>query len=414
MSYNQPAQFSGVGAGRGRGGRGRNYNSGGRGRGNSSSQGGRGRGHGRVGPNAGTQLCRNFVMGLCQHGDGCRFQHWAKVFASINAHQKEITSMTIHNNNTIITSSKDCCIGNFAIDINNFTLLEKGKLVLETPVHSARMFQSSVIWSSESYPNQNTNAPVGVVTMLKDPSDMNTAVSCKRPGLDYTHHNIAKSFICCVLQTNEGPIFLVVTGGSEGFIRIWRYDNDAFLHINVLEGHTRDVNYLLHRNVANEIMWSCSSDQTIIAWNLLTFSMVKKFNIADGHRAPVNCLELLISPCEFICSGGNDHMVKIWSPDEGECVQNIQEIEPVTALSFLNDDSDEDGYAMIAIGLKGGSILIRDLKQLDCPIMIQLNSQTYAHTAAVVSICKVGGNIISAGEDGFIIFWGTSLDPNFS
>ena len=121
---------------------------------------------------------------------------------------------------------------------------------------------------------------------------------------------------------------------------------------------------------------------------------------------------MIITDMPYICSGGNDGLFKIWQAESGTCEFTIQEVAPVNALTFFDDETGQNQYAMIAIGLQDGSILMRNLND-GCPILWQLDNRTYCHQSAVVSIAKFGGNFVSAGRDGYLIYWGTMLDPNF-
>ena len=277
--------------------------------------------------------------------------------------------MTKSDTNELITSAEDCFVGNFTVDNMSRSCIEKGKMPLDTKVHCVQMFQTKLLWSKECFPAA-PNVPSGEVSMLMDSGK----IDIKRPNLAYTHPNIIKSFICMILQNTS----IVMTAGSEGLIGMWRYDaSGSFVHVAWLEGHTRDVNFLLHRNIAGaeNKVWSASSDHSIICWDVSTCRMEKHFDLGNTHTAEVNCLEMIITDMPYICSGGNDGLFKIWQAESGTCEFTIQEVAPVNALTFFDDETGQNQYAMIAIGLQNGYILMRNLND-GYPILWQLDNRT--------------------------------------
>lgn len=129
----------------------------------------------------------------------------------------------------------------------------------------------------------------------------------------------SKSFVCALI----GGVFTVVTGGDEGLIRYWQFEEatQTFSIRGVFEGHTRAITFLLllgeyssceyikllytirnlneHRLAPilsfalGDTVLSASADHTICCWSLTSGLRTLKFHSAGMHQAEVNCLESL-------------------------------------------------------------------------------------------------------------------------
>ena len=110
-----------------------------------------------------------------------------------------------------------------------------------------------------------------------------------------------------------------------------------------------------------------------------------------------------------MASGGMDGAFKIWELN-GTCAFNIVEAAPVTALRFFPDETGARGYVSIIVGLASGSIVFHDLAD-NCSVMMQLDSRSNSHSAAVTSIVArpAGEGFITAGADARVIFWKLTL-----
>lgn len=146
----------------------------------------------------------------------------------------------------------------------------------------------------------------------------------------------------------------MISGGEEGTIHIWGYDEGAksFAHLRLLEGHLRGVRALV---VQENYIWSASMDHTIRVWDINTFACVSILTASEnGHTAGVLCLEkLTIDDRVFIASGGYDCHLKIW--DNGSILYDLVESCEVCALRFF---SSPGAYNNLLIGLSNGTYLI--------------------------------------------------------
>ena len=134
--------------------------------------------------------------------------------------------------------------------------------------------------------------PVGMIHLL-NPTTCTTLAIKKSEDLPYAHPQSIRSF----LVTEAEGITYVISGGGEGQIRIWKFDqaNSKFDLLSTLEGHTREVTclYLFE----GRLLWSGSVDRNIRVWELASQRCVGTLNAASGgHTDAVTTLELISIP----------------------------------------------------------------------------------------------------------------------
>jgi len=73
-----------------------------------------------------------------------------------------------------------------------------------------------------------------------------------------------------------------------------------------------------------------------------------KIRTLKGHTGTIN--KLCFSPCgKYVISGSNDQTVRVWSFDEGKCINTISLIGFINTISFLPESNDE----ILAAGSRG-------------------------------------------------------------
>lgn len=82
-------------------------------------------------------------------------------------------------------------------------------------------------------------------------------------------------------------------------------------------------------------MASCSTDMTILLWNLQSYSVAKTL---QGHEHEVSCVEF-VPGGDFLLSASRDKSIKMWDTNTGFCVQTLH--------------GHTDWVKRVAINLKG-------------------------------------------------------------
>ncbi|GAA6096561.1 zinc finger protein 106 [Tachysurus ichikawai] len=117
------------------------------------------------------------------------------------------------------------------------------------------------------------------------------------------------------------------------------------------EGHQEAVNGM---QVHNGLLYTCSGDRTIRAFNLMSRKCVAVY---DGHSSKVNCLVVSSGPGlpQRIYSGSSDQTVRCYNIKTRECVQQLSLPDRVLCL--------HNRWKVLFVGLANGSVVTFSLKR---------------------------------------------------
>jgi WD40 repeat protein len=217
----------------------------------------------------------------------------------------------------------------------------------------------------------------------------------------------------------------VVSGSMDGSIRVWAFENGAFMLKQSLPGHARQVTGLVFPADSN-LLWSSSIDGSIRIWNLSTgdCQYVITANTAGsssgnnaragnnsnttgtgiGHTAAVTALKSFEIPSAgtFILSASLDGTIKAWNGTTGECVASEAHGEGVLCMSLVQ----MGGNPLLMVGLESGIVMCRNLVQTKkVPafglLFILSNTHSVAHSGACMCITSgPSGTFYTGGADG--------------
>jgi hypothetical protein len=132
----------------------------------------------------------------------------------------------------------------------------------------------------------------------------------------------------------------VVSGSSDGEIRIWSIDSQAL----TLERAADAIQFKAHDGAVNAVVWSpdgthlasAGADGTIRVWQVDTYTSAQMFR---GHKGAVNAVAW--SPDgTHLASAGADGTIRVWQVSTGATVMiNHGHVGPVHALSWSPDDA---------------------------------------------------------------------------
>ncbi|KAM9466443.1 zinc finger protein 106 isoform 1-T2 [Clarias gariepinus] len=122
------------------------------------------------------------------------------------------------------------------------------------------------------------------------------------------------------------------------------------------EGHQEAVNGM---QIHNGLLYTCSGDRTIRAFNLISRKCVAVF---DGHSSKVNCLVVSSGPGlpQRLYSGSSDQTIRCYDVKTRECVQQLSLPDRVLCL--------HNRWSVLYAGLANGSVVtfsLKNNKQLD-------------------------------------------------
>ena len=110
-------------------------------------------------------------------------------------------------------------------------------------IHHIEVSGDMILWSVEEAVAGHPDIFVGVLYYTKT---SNTAVQVpihRAPDQPFSHPQLIHNFTVI----NTGGVAVIISGGAEGTIRMWKLDTTTglFSYMNALEGHTRAVNAVL-------------------------------------------------------------------------------------------------------------------------------------------------------------------------
>lgn len=191
---------------------------------------------------------------------------------------------------------------------------------------------------------------------------------------------------------------MIAAASSDRTISIWQTFGDN-VNIGILSGHSKAVTSICWSSSAPQSaprLFSASADGTLIVWDVLSGSKVRRLR---GHKAIVNCVACArasdTDEGDIIASGGDDGKVMLWSTNERSPLDVISVGYPVTALCFSEDGSQ------IFVGGLDNQIHSYDL--LRKQIIFSLLGHTETITSLVLS--PSGGLLLSAAMDNTLRLW---------
>ncbi len=144
--------------------------------------------------------------------------------------------------------------------------------------------------------------------------------------------------------------WLIASGGEDRIVRLWTPDGEC----RNLRGHT-DFIFAVNFSPDGRSLVSCSADQTIRLWNVMTGQCIK---VLQGHAGLVT--DVTFSPDgHILASSSYDHTVKLWDVATGQLLYTFPEhIAMSTAFS-------PDGKKL-AVGSFDETVRIWDLQTKQC------------------------------------------------
>jgi WD40 repeat protein/serine/threonine protein kinase len=159
-----------------------------------------------------------------------------------------------------------------------------------------------------------------------------------------------------------------------------------------LQGHTQRV-VALDMNSTGEMAVSASFDNTLIRWDMSSFSRIGEPML--GHDFGINTISF--SPDDsLIASGSTDSTVRLWDSTTGEELAVLQAAAPIQTLAFSADGSK------LYTGDRDGTILIWDMASRE---IISTMNTVHAGAIDVIVANPNGTRFVSGGADAIARLW---------
>ena len=162
-----------------------------------------------------------------------------------------------------------------------------------------------------------------------------------------------------------------------------------------LTGHGYRINHVLTHPSDNNIIITCSDDQSLRIWNIETGHCLAIIAGHDGHRAAVLCADIHING-RYLVSCGQDHAIKIW---------DLKDLQKDIELSYKVSKNHENRKAL------SKSERIRKNNQITTKmIQFPVYSKQKIHTDYVDDLGWFGDMILSKSIENVIKIWLPPLD----
>jgi len=196
---------------------------------------------------------------------------------------------------------------------------------------------------------------------------------------------------------------MIVTGGKDRSLRVWRLENDGLKCLVSGEGHTDPIQGVSFLNQSINTILSVSKDTTIKVWNVdYDTEQISSTRTEIAHEKEINCV--CVSPGnELIATGGQDKLGKIWTKDLSLVSTLRGHKRGIWSAQFNPQDQ------LLATGSGDAIIKIWTLTEFTC--IKQLEGQE----CSVLSLDWINGNqLVSSGSDGLIKVWLVSKEECLS
>ncbi|KAF6133957.1 hypothetical protein GIB67_040721 [Kingdonia uniflora] len=253
------------------------------------------------------KVCKYWMMGKCNYGDACKFQHqWFtsdsfSFLTQLTGHTKAITSIAFPLGSAKLYSGSkdesvrvwDCETGQCTGVINLGS--EIGCMISEGPWIFVGIQNAVKAWNTQTTTDLTLNGPVGLVYSL---------------------------------VVGNGMLF---AGTHDGNILAWKAGTNDFEPAAALQGHSLAVISLV---VGANRLYSGSMDHTIKVWDLETLSCIQTLTEHTSVVMSVLCWE------QFLLSCSLDKTIKVWAAtDSGnlEVTYTHKEENGLLALCGMHD-----------------------------------------------------------------------------
>eukprot|EP01114_Cavostelium_apophysatum_P011899 TRINITY_DN2645_c0_g1_i1.p1 TRINITY_DN2645_c0_g1~~TRINITY_DN2645_c0_g1_i1.p1 ORF type:complete len:602 (-),score=137.00 TRINITY_DN2645_c0_g1_i1:65-1870(-) len=183
----------------------------------------------------------------------------------------------------------------------------------------------------------------------------------------------------------------LLSGAVDGLLKVWQLDDlRCIFTLNAHEDQIRAIQ-TISTGGSLEVVFTASEDKTIKMWNPKnSFSLVHVFR---GHVGPVRAAVLI---GDFIVSGAEDNMIKIWNWRTKEEEDTLSGVPFVTALKTGKAGDDRDIFFS---GHANGLVLIWDFRSRELLQLIE------AHKDRVRAITGFQDSLVTASYDKTIKVW---------
>jgi len=223
---------------------------------------------------------------------------------------------------------------------------------------------------------------------------------------------VSEGTIRSVAFSPDGQI--LVSCSSDKTIILWNVAKKE--RMNVLEGHTRQV-----RSVAfspdGSLITSCSSDRTIKLWDAQTGTCLRTL---EGHGDRVWSVAFSLDG-QFLASGSDDRTVRLWRVSDGKPLQILDEhTSRVWSVAFTSfESSNGQPIQALASGSDDQTIRLWDVRDVDAKIQCIQTLQGCTQSIRSVAFAPyVEGKdqILACGSDDQMVhLWNTTTgQPMYS
>ncbi|TRY81344.1 hypothetical protein DNTS_009681 [Danionella cerebrum] len=237
--------------------------------------------------------------------------------------------------------------------------LEMMELPPPMPIEFVNLDSSETEEIPEKVAKESTKDSASVSSKGQLPVQQNLACNEVTSTSEMDSSSVAKACGRSVQKMMTSPPVIIYTGqvcccSQASLLFLPSYGEDAV--DREFEGHKEAVNAM---QICNGLLYTCSGDRTIRAFNLTSRKCVAVF---EGHSSKVNCLLVSCSRGlpERLYSGSSDQTIRCYDLKTTECVEQLSLQDRVLCL--------HQRWKIFYVGLANGFVIsysLRNNKQLD-------------------------------------------------
>ncbi|HXN49446.1 MAG TPA: AAA family ATPase [Bryobacteraceae bacterium] len=178
---------------------------------------------------------------------------------------------------------------------------------------------------------------------------------------------------------------LVVSGGVDGTLRVWRLSTGACLR--VMRGHTSGIMAVVVAGAQGNRVVSASWDTTLRVWDLDSGECL---HVLGGHLTPV--VSLAAVGTERVASGSTDGGLSLWEIETGKCLAACKgHRDRINSILAIPGDR-------IASASDDGSVQVWNQDGLRLGVLT-------GHGGPVLHLNWIGGSLATSCHNGKILMW---------
>ncbi|KAF2722121.1 WD domain-containing protein [Polychaeton citri CBS 116435] len=217
-------------------------------------------------------------------------------------------------------------------------------------------------------------------------------------------------FVKCLLATSLNGKPILISGGSDASIIVWKQSNDTFAPLHKLKGHTKSLQDLAVDPLSlpsgstepteSLVLFTASSDREIRRWYI---SLGKAYELPESLESPILVHETSVYKLHFDSDGD------LWTASADKTAKHLvrtRDWEADTTLrhpDFVRDVVVHEGLGLVVTACRDEEIRIWNTASSD---LVCTYSGHYEEVTGLLLVGEGSKSVVSVSIDGTVRRWG--------